>query len=223
MWPPTYPRVPHLARTQGTTRDDVVLTDDERDELLAGPVLLEEKVDGANVMLWLEDGVLQVASRGGAGAMDRGGQLGPLRAWMGPRSDALRTLLQDGRVLYGEWLWRRHTVHYSRLTDWFFGLDVLERDGTWLDLDARDRVLAESGVEGPPRIAGPGSWTLDALTQITRVSSLGDQHAEGLVVRRAPGNGARVRVAKLLAPSFERMSDADFAAARAGNRLASPP
>ncbi len=163
-WPPSYPRVPHLVRAPGTTRDDIVLPDHERDELLAGPVIVEEKLDGANVMLWLaDDGGLQVASRGGAGAMDRGGQLGPLRAWVGPRSDQLRALLADRHVLYGEWLWRRHTVRYSRLADWFVGLDVCDRSGTWLEVSARDRALSVAGLERPPRVSGPASWRLEDL------------------------------------------------------------
>lgn len=220
MWPPPYPRLAHLVPTAGTTRDDVVLADHERDELLAGPVVLEEKVDGANVMLWLQDGRPEVASRGGVGAMDRGGQLGPLRAWMGPRSDELRRLLVDGRVLYGEWLWRRHTVRYTRLGDWFIGLDVLERSGAWLDVEPRNAVLRAAGIHPPPLVHGPARWRLEDLLELSVPSALGDEPAEGVIVRRAPGNPARVRVAKLLAPSFRRLTDADFAAAREGNRLA---
>jgi hypothetical protein len=210
-----------LVRNAAVTRDDLVLTDAERAQLLCGAVIVEEKLDGANVMIWLDaGGMLAAATRGGAGAMDRGGQLGPLRAWMGPRSDQLRTLLRGGRVLYGEWLWRRHSVRYARLRDWFIGLDVLERTGGWLDVEARDRALGTAGIERPPRIAGPSMWDLQRLGRLAAPSSLGDEPAEGIIVRRAPGVAGSIRLAKLVFPTFRRVSDEAWAEARAGNRVA---
>lgn len=46
--PPPYPRIPHLVRGRGTS-DDVVLPGAEVAALLGRPVLVEEKLDGANV------------------------------------------------------------------------------------------------------------------------------------------------------------------------------
>jgi len=61
------------------TADDLVLAAPAVASLLGSPVLVEEKVDGANVVLWMEDGRVEAALRSGPGAMDRAGQLGPLR------------------------------------------------------------------------------------------------------------------------------------------------
>src|SRR5690606_2076140 len=45
-----FPQTPHLAWLgEGQPRDDKVLTPDEVDALLAGEVVVEEKVDGANI------------------------------------------------------------------------------------------------------------------------------------------------------------------------------
>ena len=55
--------------------------------MLARPVLVEEKLDGANVVVWLEDERIECALRSGVGAQDRGKQLGPLRAWLAERTD----------------------------------------------------------------------------------------------------------------------------------------
>jgi hypothetical protein len=67
---------------------------------------VEEKLDGANVVLWLEDnGRIECALRSGPGSMDRAGQLGPLRAWEAAHDEPLRYALSAGyRALHAEWL-----------------------------------------------------------------------------------------------------------------------
>jgi hypothetical protein len=67
-------------------------------------VPVEEKLDGANVSLWFDEGRLRVATRGGADAMDRAGQLGRLRAWGAERHGSLVELLEGDVAAYGEWL-----------------------------------------------------------------------------------------------------------------------
>jgi hypothetical protein len=62
MTPPPYPRIPHLAPGRGT-RDDLVLGTEDRAALLRRPVALEEKLDGANVVLWWEEDWIASALR----------------------------------------------------------------------------------------------------------------------------------------------------------------
>lgn len=94
MIPPPYPRTPYLWLEDPDETD--VVPDCESDTWLAEPVVVEEKVNGANVSLWLESGAVRAASRGGADGMDRAGQLGRLRAWASERQPALTQLLDDG-------------------------------------------------------------------------------------------------------------------------------
>lgn len=56
------PHTPHLAWLgEGQPRDDKVLPSEEADALLAGEVVVEEKVDGANVgFSTTEDGELRL-------------------------------------------------------------------------------------------------------------------------------------------------------------------
>src|SRR4051794_20391690 len=98
--PPPYPRVAHLVSGRGTP-DDEVLTSSLSEKLLHAPLLVEEKLDGANVAVWLDDsGSIQSALRSGLGGQDRGRQLGPLRAWLFERADRMRDLLAE-HALYG--------------------------------------------------------------------------------------------------------------------------
>ena len=61
-----FPHTPHLAWLgAGTPRDDKVLAADEAAALLAGEVVVEEKLDGANLGISLaEDGALRLQNRG---------------------------------------------------------------------------------------------------------------------------------------------------------------
>ncbi len=64
--PPPYPRIPHLVPGRGS-RDDRVLSPEERHRFLAAEVSVEEKLDGANVGLWADDGLVQMALRARVG------------------------------------------------------------------------------------------------------------------------------------------------------------
>jgi hypothetical protein len=61
-----FPHTPHIAwLASGVPRDDKVLSPGEVAELLAGDVVIEEKLDGANLGLSVsQDGVLRAQNRG---------------------------------------------------------------------------------------------------------------------------------------------------------------
>ena len=94
MIPPPYPRIPHLIGGRGS-RDDLVLTDREVDSLLHDQVVVEEKLDGANVTVFSDGtGLPQIALRGGTDSADRAGQRGPLRAWAAANLSVLEDVLE---------------------------------------------------------------------------------------------------------------------------------
>jgi hypothetical protein len=62
---------------------------------------------------------------------------------------ALRERLHDRYVLYGEWLYAKHTVFYNALPHYLMEFDVLDtRDREFLDTPRRRRLLA--GLPLPP-------------------------------------------------------------------------
>lgn len=210
--PPPYPRTPHLWPVPGRP-SRLVLSAAEARRWLCEPVVVEEKLDGANVSLWA-DGSVQVASRGGAGAMDRGGQLGRLRAWAAERSADLRELLAGGHVLYGEWLWLRHGIGYDRLPDWLVALDLWHPDRGFADLMERDERCARAGLVVPPRLFTGVLHDRETLLALLGQSRVGPGPAEGLVLRASGG-----RRCKLVAPAFARRGDEDWVGEREHNAL----
>jgi RNA ligase len=191
------------------TRGDRVLAPAEISDWLRHPVVVEEKLDGANVSIWWEQSQLQVASRGGPDAMDRGGQLGPLRSRVNAGYGQLQPLLENGLVLYAEWLWLTHTVRYDQLLDYLVVLDFWHPDEGFVALRERDRLSRAYGLVVPPRLFDGVLGSEDSLVKLMGRSSFGSEFMEGVVLRRDDGQRCKV-----LRPGFVRAGDADIGRSR---------
>ncbi len=222
--PPTYPRIAHLVAGRGTSDDRVMAAADVED-LLGSEVAVEEKLDGANVVVWPAGGRIEASLRSGPGGADRAGQLGPLRAWIGGHLDSLSQVLQpdpgrssDGLVLYAEWLYLSHSLAYDRLPSLLFALDLRRPDGSFVELDERDRLCAGAGLAVPPELWRGRPGVSDAIEALFGTSHFADEPMEGVVVRRVgPGEP---RIAKLLRPGWTALDDSAWARGRPHNRLA---
>jgi RNA ligase len=217
MSPPPYPRIPHIVSGRGT-RDDLELTGGSVARLLRDQVVVEEKLDGANVALWLDHGAVAVGLRSGEGGLDRGGQLGPLRAWVGERSDDLRRLLEDGATLYAEWLYLQHTVAYNRLPSYLIGLDLYEPRRGFAPPDRRNERLADTAIAPPPELHRGSVGDAGQLDGMLAVSRLGDEPMEGLIVRTMAAS--EPRIAKMIRAGFAHIGDEAWRMGRPLNRLA---
>lgn len=202
--PPKYPRMAHLVASPAASADDLVLSGFH--ELLGSEVIIEEKLDGMNVMVWSEGGVPHVGTRGGEATADRSGERGRLRAWAAMRADALGAVLGDGQVLYGEWLRRRHAVAYTRLPAELVGLDVLDRaSGAFLLPAERDAVLERLGVPAPPVRWRGVLQSIEGLPGLLGPSAYGAPRGEGLVVRRT--EAGTPRTAKFVDPAWRGIGE----------------
>lgn len=219
--PLPYPRIPHLVSRPGATRDDRVLAAAQAAVFLRKPVHVEEKLDGANVVIWSDRGELRVATRGGAGAIDRAGHLGRVRAWMGSRFDGLRALLGDGEALYGEWLLTAHRIRYLALPDLLVGLDLWSQECGFASLESRNERLERAGIVTPPLLFTGIAESLDRLDRLIGPSRFGAERAEGLILRLDEPRGRPAR-AKLLAAGFVPLDDAAWDGRRPQNGLAAP-
>ncbi len=207
MTPPAYPRIPYLVAPRELSSSDRVVPAADVKSWFMTPVHVEEKLDGANVSLWLDEQQVRVASRGGVGAMDRARQLGRLRAWAAERSDRLAALLADGWSAYGEWLWLRHGIPYNRLPDFLVLLDLWHPDAGMAPVDERDARLKAAGLATPPVRYSRVLRDLPAMLALLGPSAYADTRAEGLVVRRL-ADDARCKVVD---PHYQRPEDCHFA------------
>jgi len=214
--PPKYPRVPHIDATSAAGPDDGVLSEAERLAALAAEVVVEEKLDGMNVMLWIDEGKPRVGTRGGENTSDRSGERGRLRAWVGMHADALVSGLDARFVIYAEWLRRRHVIAYDQLPSELVGLDILDlRAGTFVTVDERDILLARLGLARPPTRFRGVLGSTRALHRTLGPSAFGGTRAEGVVVRTVDGRPPRI--AKYVDPVWQDIGSAPWEGV---NRLA---
>lgn len=124
-----FPHTPHLAWLgKGAPRDDKVLSRAEAEALLAGAVLLEENIDGANLGFSVGgDGMLRVQNRGQYLPRLLTGQFARLNGWMATREQALFDALGESLILFGEWVAAVHSLEYPDLPDYFLAFDVYDR------------------------------------------------------------------------------------------------
>lgn len=193
------------------------MTPDEADDLLHRRVVVEEKLDGANVVIFEEEGRAECALRSGPGALDRVGQLGPLRAWLSGRSDEIRALLGGNAALYGEWLLLTHTVPYDALPAYLVGLDVLGKGDAPVAVDVRNELLAAARIAAPPELFRGVPESIAALESLLQRSVFGRAQMEGVVIRAL--DGREPRLAKLIHPDFRLLNDDAWRGRRPRNAL----
>ncbi len=139
-----YPRTPHLdgSRIQPGDEDLRVVS---LEHLKGSSVVVEEKLDGANsAVSFGRDGRLLLQSRGhflDGGPRER--HFGLLKAWAGSIRRELWEALGGRHVMYGEWLYAKHTIFYDALPHYFLEFDVLDRaDDAFLSTERRRALLA---------------------------------------------------------------------------------
>jgi RNA ligase len=117
------------------------------------PTVIEEKVDGANAGIsFALDGQMLLQSRGHyltGGPREKHFNL--FKQWAYSLSGTLREVLKNRYILYGEWLYAKHTVFYDFLPHYFMEYDVLDLETSqFLSTEARNQLLA-----GLPLVSAP--------------------------------------------------------------------
>ncbi len=198
-----YPSTSHLTVLEDmSVRGDKVMSKSERDEFLQHELIIEEKVDGANLGISFDsDGNIRAQNRGDYLRLPGSGQWKSLAGWLAPRTETFFDIISERYILFGEWCYAQHSVKYDWLPDWFLGFDVYDKQtDNFLAVNRRDELLREIGVEHVPLLAR-GRFTLDEIKLLLAKSKLGDQPAEGICIRYESDNWL-VKRAKLVRPSF---------------------
>jgi hypothetical protein len=200
--PPPYPSIPYL--------------DADPSRFLRRRCRVEEKLDGANVAIWLDGGAWRVMSRGGPDAMDRAGQLGRLRAWVAERDEQLRAGLDPTVALYAEWLWIEHGTPYDRLPSYLVLLDAWDLSKHAMVGPAeRLRLAEQTGLPMPPLV--DEAWLATSVEEARALigpARWGSSVAEGVVLRFEGGD-----VCKVVRAGYERRSDESWERERRFNAV----
>ena len=102
-------------------------------------------------------------------------------------SGALVDLLGAGdKILFGEWLALKHSIHYTALPAPFIAFDIYDLTAKrFLSAARRDALLEDTGIPVVPNVMRSSDVTAERLVEIvkTRKSSFYDGPAEGVYLR----------------------------------------
>jgi len=156
--PIAFPRTPHLFGSSGTDDDRYLCADASRRILDDQSLIIEEKLDGANVGIHFQsDGELILQTRSLHVTNDMHRQYELFRYWAKIQRRRWEQWLEDRFILFGEWLFARHSIHYRRLPHYFFEFDIYDkRTHQFLNLSRRLNLVDKLRLPTVPVIhTGP--------------------------------------------------------------------
>jgi len=150
-----YPRTPHIQGSRLQPGDED-LSQRRFAEIAGRHVVLEEKIDGANsAVSFTAEGELRLQSRGHfltGGAREKHYDL--LKQWGAVHKDSLYSVLGHRYIMYGEWMYAKHTIYYDMLPHYFMEFDMLDREtGKFLDTPTRHELLKDLPINSVPVLA----------------------------------------------------------------------
>ena len=210
-----FPRTRHLFNIGSASRDDLILSSSDAKAFLQSTdpsttVVVEEKVDGANLGISLDScGALQVQNRSHYVNSKSHAQFKKLDKWLEDHYEDLSTVLdaksgQPGRwILYGEWLFAKHSIHYSNLPDLFLAFDLLDtKTGSFLSREALSERLRCTKLHQVKdiEVEKPDEQSLLDIVR-TRQSIYYEGVVEGVYLRRQK-DGKTIDRAKIVRSDF---------------------
>lgn len=137
-----YPRTQHIEGS-GIQKGDEDLDVVPLREFAGRFLVVEEKMDGANCALsFATNGRLQLQSRGHyLNGGEREKQFHLLKTWAHRYTLELWETLSERYIMYGEWLYAKHTVFYTDLPHYFMEFDILDKASGMFLSTARRRAF----------------------------------------------------------------------------------
>jgi hypothetical protein len=141
-----YPRTQHIEGS-GLQPGDEDLSMVPIHEFAGRYLVVEEKMDGANsAVSFSPDGTLLLQSRGHyllGGEREKHFDL--FKAWARRYTAELWDVLADRYVMYGEWLYAKHSIFYTELPHYFLEFDLFDKTcEAFLSTQCRQEVLARA-------------------------------------------------------------------------------
>lgn len=183
-----FPHTPHIAWLgEGIARGDKVLTPEEVAVLLSDPVVVEEKLDGANLGFSVgPDDRLRVQNRGQYLIEPYSGQFQRLSEWIALHGTGLADAVGENLIAFGEWCAARHSLDYPALPDWWLLFDVYDRrERRFWSTRRRNQLASALNLATVPRVANGRQTVATLVDGVERWKSrYRNGGLEGVVVRR---------------------------------------
>lgn len=178
-----YPRTPHIEGSRLQPGDED-LSQIPFSNIAGRYIVIEEKIDGANTALSFNpEGELLLQSRGHyliGGYRER--HYNMFKQWAGVHREAFWDVLGCRYVMYGEWMYAKHSIYYDALPHYFMEFDILDREtDRFLDTKSRRELTKNLPICSVPVLA-EGSFRKmdDVLKYLGNSKFITEQHIQNL-------------------------------------------
>lgn len=178
-----YPRTPHIEGSRLQPGDED-LSQIPFSNIAGRHIVIEEKIDGANTALSFNpEGELLLQSRGHyltGGYRER--HYNMFKQWAGVHREVFWNVFGCRYVMYGEWMYAKHSIYYDALPHYFMEFDILDREtDRFLDTKSRRELTKKLPVCSVPVLA-EGSYRKmdDVLRYLGNSMFITEQHIQNL-------------------------------------------
>lgn len=178
-----YPRTPHIEGSRLQPGDED-LSQIRFSDIAGRHLVIEEKCDGANSAISFSDsGELLLQSRGHyltGGYRERHYNL--MKQWANVHKDVFYEVLGSRYIMYGEWMYAKHTVFYDALPHYFLEFDIFDREeNIFLDTPSRKKLTDQMPIVSVPVLAeGEFKEEKEVLKYLEKSKYITEHHRECL-------------------------------------------
>ena len=199
-----FPRTKHLYNLGSATRDDLILDKDKVSEFLNTPIHIEEKIDGANMGISIKDYKIIVQNRSHYVTSAYHAQFKLLDNWVTSHMEDLWAILEDEtKILFGEWVYAKHSINYINLPDYFIAFDLYDvNEGRFYSRERLENKLKGTSIHLIPTVKSGSFKTVEDIVKLVRSDSMFyDGPIEGVYVRKCNDKWLETR-AKIVRNDF---------------------
>jgi atypical dual specificity phosphatase len=196
-------RTRHLLNLGAATRDDLIMDIREQKDFFNKEIYIEEKIDGANIGFSIKDGKIVAQNRSHYVNSATQTQFKELDKWIMNHSAELYDILENGKyILFGEWLYAKHSIQYNKLPDYFIAFDLYEiACKKFVARPILEEKLKDTTINQIRLIAKTTITNINDIKQFIGDSIYYDGFAEGLYVRLCDSKHVLQR-GKVVRPNF---------------------
>lgn len=184
-----FPRTQHLINLGAASRDDLLLPETEFQTFfhLCCTVEITEKVDGAQLGFSLDENFkVRAQNRSHYVSSKSHSQFQLLDKYIFQHTEALYQVLTSSQyVLFGEWLYAKHSIGYTRLPSLFLAFDLFDKETkTFCSRTVLEEKLRGTNISIVPLLyAGVISDQKQLMAMLESTSQFSDSKLEGLYLK----------------------------------------
>lgn len=186
------------------TPGKINLSKNDISELLSGEVIVEEKMDGANVGIIRHKHGFSLQKRGSLVGQSEHEQFGYFHNWANNQNYELLMNLPVNHIIYAELLYAVHTVFYDKLPSYVLVFDVWDGN-SYLNYDKRKDFCDMYNLHMVPLVTR-GSFSKNDISKLIPEKSMYGDFVEGIVLKRYRKN--EYLKAKVVNPDFIKIVNA---------------